>query len=152
MLKEQLSPTQEPGVWIPGRDSTFFNLESARQANQHRWEHEARRLNSYRPLAQKLSFRKRLSAEDVMRDEANTNNRQYDASYPRIPDFLYTQQLGETILEIAGIEQPYFSTAEQLQDALRESIADPDRGLDSYPALLEEVAYKQLSPLRRYNP
>ena len=137
MPKQRLSARQ-PDAWRPGINMHFINRGGAYQYNQERWESESRRLNSYRPLGQKLLSRGKVDAEDIMLDEANGDNRMYDESFPIAPIFLRDQKVGETILAVAGIEQQYFSTIDLVQDVLRDSLSAPGTP-DTYSDILDAV-------------
>lgn len=119
MPKEKLKDS--PDSWVPGVFG-MFNNKALREGNQRRWEVEAEKRNSSRPLGQKSLVKGKTSPEEVMVEEAHADNEDFDKEYPRVPDALYHQKLGEEILAESGIDpRKKFESAEDLETALNQS-------------------------------
>ncbi len=114
------------GAWRPGV-FRVHNVKGSREDHERRWAKEAKDYNKSRSLSQKILRRDVATTENMMRDEAVTDNAAFDRGDM---GFLYFQRLGETILAIAGIEERHFPTKDALKAALEQS---PElQGVSSY--------------------
>lgn len=105
------------------------NYRGVRECSELRWEQQALDINRNRSLWDIIRRVGRVTAESVMRDEADVDNAQFDAAYPAIPLVLKSQYDSKANLRAVGIDQLYFETYDKLVDALQRSTSNQEVSL-----------------------
>ncbi len=111
----------EPDSWRPGVFQNF-NQKGLREDHEKRWGHQADVENSDRSVLSKLGGKGKVTANDIMRDEANAENAEFNTEYPKVPYAQRGQKIGEAILSESGIDpKTHFATDGELYEALAKS-------------------------------
>lgn len=123
-------PDSSQDAWIPdfhfGDDwsiPTLRNERVVREKGQQSWEREAHHRNRYfRPIWKRVLCLGKVTAWEVMLEDASAIDRYVDKHNTLGPFVLYHQRMAQAILEESGIETPKrYPTREVLEAALGES-------------------------------
>jgi hypothetical protein len=104
-------------AWLPGI-LELYELNSIRSKHAQRWQAESKASNLSRPFTKKLFLLDRITPEEVMRAEADSDYKIIKLAGTQIPAALRHQVISSTILEVSGIRPGTFESRSELVDCL----------------------------------